>query len=335
MIDNPERFVPGLVCLVVSITLITLMCPAPLHAQDPVMDFIMAADSIYRDSGEDALAWYIDENPVIVGAAVHQLIDIAIIVGDQGSAADEKDNMEFALIVARLYRDAGGDSAPFDLVGVYSGWNADQRKARANAKALEEQAAEARTAKEYDKAVSLFAQALEIYKEIGDSYSEAIVYGSYGVLYWYAGDFDSVFIYYRQALAARRAIDNGILTGRTLNGIGTANFITGRYDSAEVYYSDAIELRRRTGDLGGLGTSLTYLGNTYSRMGRLSAARDSYEAAAVLVGSLGNATQQMDLLNSVANLYSDMGRLGKANESYREALDIAVSTQNSTRSLSE
>ncbi len=328
MIDNPLRPIPGLVYLLVSITLIVLICPAPLHAQDPVMDFIIAADSIYRDSGEDALAWYVGENKAIVGAAVHQLIDIAIIVGDQGSAADEKDNMEFAAIVARIYRDAGGDPAPFDLVGVYRGWTPGQRKSRAKAKALEEEAAEARKAKEYEKAAGLFAQALDIYRETGDTYSEAIVYGSYGVLYWYAGDFDSVFEYYRQALAARRVIDDGILEGRTLNGIGTANFITGRYDSAEVYYRRAIDLRRETGDLGGLGTSLTYLGNTYSRMGRLSAARDSYEEAALLVGSLGNETQQMDLLNSVANLYAEMGRLSRSDESYREALGIAVSTQN-------
>ena len=306
----------------------TVLSFSSAAAQDPVLDFIIAADSIYRDSGEDALSWYIDENPLIVGAAVYQLIDIAIIVGDQGNAADEKDNMEFAAIVARLYRDAGGDPAPLGLAGVYRGWTPEQRKARAKAKALEEQAAEDRKAREYEKAAGLLAQALDIYKEIGDSYSEAIVYGSYGVLYWYAGDFDSVFDYYGQALAARRAIDDCILEGRTLNGIGSANFITGRYDSAEVYFRKAIELRRGTGDLGGLGTSLTYLGNTYSRMGRLSAARDSYEEAAVLVGSLGNETQQMDLLGSVANLYSDMGRIGRANESYREALEIAVSTGN-------
>lgn len=328
MIDNPRPFMPGLVYLLLSITLITLICPAPLHAQDPVMDFIIAADSIYRASGEDALEWYIDENPLLVGAAVHQLIDIAIIVGDQGNAADEKDNMEFAAIVARLYRDAGGDPAPFDLVEIYRGWTPEQRQSRAKAKSLEEQAAEARKAREYEKAEGLMAQALDIYREIGDRYSEAIVYGSYGVLYWYSGDFDSVFEYYGRALAARRAIDDGILEGRTLNGIGTANFITGRYDSAEVYYLKAIELRRGAGDLGGLGTSLTYLGNTYSRMGRLSSARDSYEEAAVLVGSLGNETQQMDLLGSVANLYSDMGRLGRADASYREALEIATATGN-------
>jgi len=290
------------------------------------MDFIIAADSIYRDSGKDALAWYVDENPVLVGAAVHQLIDIAIIVGDQGNAADEKDNMEFAAIVARLYRDAGGDGAPLELVGIYRDWTSEQRQARAKAKGLEEQAGEARKAKDFEKAASLFAQALDIYREIDDSYSEAIVYGSYGVLYWYAGDFDSVFEYYGQALTARRAIDNSILEGRTLNGLGTANFITSRYDSAEVYYRMAIDLRRRTGDLGGLGTSLTYMGNTYAKRGQLSAAKDCFEEAAELVGNLGNAAQQMDLLNSVANLYAEMGRLGRSDESYREALEIAVVT---------
>jgi len=245
---------------------------------------------------------------------VHQLIDIAIIVGDQGSKADENENMEFAELVARIYRGGGGDSAPLELAGVYTAWTTKQRKARASAKVLEEQAAEARKAREFEKAAGLLAQALDIYREIGDSYSEAILYGSYGVLFWYAGDFDSVFEYYRQALAARRAIDNAILEGKTLNGLGSANFVTNRYDSAEVYYLKAIDIRRMTGDLGGLGTTLTYLGNTYSRTGRLAVARDCYEEAAGLVGTLGNEIQQIELLTSVANLYSDMGRLDRSND---------------------
>ncbi len=327
MIDNPARSLPGLVSLALFLILI-LILSAPTYAQDPVTDFITAADSIYRAGGEEALGRFVEDNQVLVGAAVYQLIDIAVAVGDQGSSDDERENMEFARLVAGLYRDSGGDPAPFALVDVYHGWTRDQRSARAEAKAFEEQSTEARKAREYEKAAELLGRALDIYVGIGDRYSEAILYGSFGVLYWYAGDFDSVFEYYGRALAARRAIDDDILEGRTLNGIGTAFFITGRFDSAEVYYRRAIDLRRGTGDLGGLGTSLTYLGNTYSRMGRLSAARDCYEEAATLVGSLGNDTQQMDLLNSVANLYSDMGRLDRSNQSYREALGIAVSSQN-------
>jgi len=328
MIDNPARSLRGLVFLTLSLITLILVCAPSSHAQDPVADFITAADSIYRAGGEEALGLFVEDNHVLIGAAVYQLMDIAMLVGDQGSAGDERENMEFARLVAGLYRDAGGDTVPLALVDVYNGWTADQRKARAAAKALEEQSAEARKAREYEEAAELLGRALDIYVEIGDRYSEAVVYGSFGVLYWYAGDFDSVFRYYARALAARRAIKDRILEGRTLNGIGTAFFMTSRFDSAEVYYRQAIDLRRSTGDLGGLGTSLTYLGNTYSRMGRLSAARDYYEEAAVLVGSLGNDAQQMDLLNSVANLYSDMGRLDRSNESYREALAIAVSSQN-------
>lgn len=321
--------------ILLSVTiLVTVFSFSSVVAQDPVMDFIIAADSIYKAGGEEALTGYVDSNAILAGAAVHQLIDIAIIVGDQGSKADENENMEFAELVARIYRDGGGDSAPLELAGVYTAWTTEQRKARASAKVLEEQAAEARKAREFEKAAGLLAQALDIYREIGDSYSEAILYGSYGVLFWYAGDFDSVFEYYGQALAARRAIDNAILEGKTLNGLGSANFVTNRYDSAEVYYLRAIDIRRMTGDLGGLGTTLTYLGNTYSRTGRLAVARDCYEEAAGLVGTLGNEIQQIELLTSVANLYSDMGRLDRSNESYREALEIAVRSQSSQHQIS-
>ena len=326
MISDASRVSRPTLLLFASIHILAIVLVSPLHAQDPVWDFIIAADSINKAGDEAALARFTGENSILVGAAVHELIDSAIIVGDQGSAVDEKDNMELAELIARIYLDVGGDPSPLELVGVYRAWTPEQRMARANAKALEEQSAEARKARDFEKAADLLGQALDIYGEIGDSYSEAIVYGSYGVLYWHADDFDAVFEYYRKALSARRAIGNSILEGRTLNGLGSAHNVYDRFDSAAFYYNMAIDVRRRTGDLSGLLSSVTYLGNTYLKQGRLNDARNVYEeAAGILERTGGNVSQQIDLLNSMASLYSDMGRLGRSNEVYRAALEKAVS----------
>ena len=326
MISDTSRVSRPTLLLIASIHILAIVLVSPLYAQDPAWDFIIAADSINRSGDEAALVEYVNSNAILIGAAVHELIDSAVFVGDQGDDAGEKENLDFALLLARIHREASGKGAPFELTSLYAAWTPEQRKARASAKDLEEQSAEARKTRDFETAAGLLGQALDIYREIGDSYSEAIVYGSYGVLYWYARDFDSVFEYYGRALAARRVIDNAILEGKTLNGLGSAHNVYDRFDSAAFYFDMAIDLRRRTGDLSGLASSLTYLGNTYLKQGRLIDAKNVYEeATGILERTGGNVSKQIDLLNSLASLYFEMGRLGRSNEAYRAALEKALS----------
>jgi CHAT domain-containing protein/Tfp pilus assembly protein PilF len=307
--------------------LVSLAALAPSWAYDPVDIFITEADSIVRNHDAQDLARYVSENNLLVGAAVHILIDAAIAVGDEGAKEDEEETLAFAERIARIHLDRGGSRAPLELVGVYRGWTEAERERRRRAKSLSEQATEARSARDFELAIGLLEQAREIYRAIGDSYAEAVVWGSLGVVYWYAGDYEGVLEQYAHALDARRAIDDRILEGRTLNGFGTVNYILERFDTAADYFRAAIELRRATGDLGGLGTSLTYQGNNYSAMGKYIDARDSYEQALEIVEQVGTPRQRFELLNALASLYSDMGRIRRSNEYYREALAIAVAEQ--------
>jgi CHAT domain-containing protein/Tfp pilus assembly protein PilF len=302
---------------------VLLVSSCPLSAQDPVMDFIVAADSIYRGYGDGALADYVGENRVLVGAAVHQLIDIAIIVGDQGSAADEKENIDFARLVAGIYRDLTGGTAPLDLVTVYEGWSKEERDGRARGKELEDRAKQLRGEQDFAGAEKALLEAIDIYTGIGDGYSEAVCWGSLGVVAWYAGDFELVKEYYGRALEKRRSTGNAILEGRTLNGLGTVNMILEDFDASEGWYLEAIELRRRTGDISGLITSLTYLGNVYGRTERLVLARRSYQEALGLLEGSGDRPRMLELLMGVASLYIDLGQNRLSTETYREALEIA------------
>ena len=307
--------------LAASICIFAVVPASPIQAQDPVTDFIIAADSLARTGDEAALSRFVVENSILAGAAVHELIDVAIMVGDEGSKADEKDNLELALAVARILKEVTGEPAPLELATIYASWIPEQRAARNEAAALIEQAGENRKERNFEKAAQLFGQALDIYTGIGDSYNEAVLYGSLGVLWWYAGEYDSVLTSYGKALAARRAVCDSILEGRTLNGLGTTFLVKSRFDSAAVYYNMAIELRRRTGDLNGLATSLNYLGTSYLKQGRLNDAKNACMEAAYIFQKTGNVPGQVELLNSTASLYFDMGRLERSNETYRAALE--------------
>jgi CHAT domain-containing protein/Tfp pilus assembly protein PilF len=300
----------------------------PSQASDPVQVFIIEADSIAKASGDDAVTAYIIDNSILVGAVVGVVLDAAIEAGDAGNSAGEAENLAFAERVGALYRESTGSGALLDLVAIYRSWTPPQRDLRRQGKALEKQARQAEDDGKYAHAAELLEDANRIFKDIGDVRSEALVWGSLGVVHFYAGDLGAVMESYRGALAARRKIEDRILEGRTLNGIGTVNYLRENYVAAADYYRQAVALRTQTRDLGGLGTSLTYLGNTFHRMGRLVDARDSYERALDILEAEGNPNQLYENLNSIAGLYFDMGRLQSSNEAYLRALEIARSSGN-------
>lgn len=309
------------------LSLVVALLPVVAFSQDdPILTFVNNAASVWSDGGDEPLSGYIAEHPILVGAAVAQLLDVAIEVGDAGNTKDEKENVEFAELVARLYKEKTGSAAPLDLVTAYQGWGSSERSRRAKAKNLEAQSNEARADGDLPKAEQLLLDAKSIYEAIGDRHSRAVVFGSLGVVYWYAGDFDGVIEHYESALQARREVEDRILEGKTLNGLGSAYRQKGDSKAAIDFYGQAVALRRETKDLGGLGTSLTYLGDLYQQVGRVLDARKCFEEALPILEASGKAALMVDILTAVANLNSDMKRQSAANESYRKAIEIAAAT---------
>jgi CHAT domain-containing protein/Tfp pilus assembly protein PilF len=300
-----------------------LVVISPVLASDPVETFIVMADSIARASGDEALAAYVSENSILLGAAVGQLADVALDLEETGQhdAADE--NLDFAGRIAEIYQSQTGSSAPLDHIRTIRNWTDDEYAVWRQAKTLVDTATAARNSGEYDRAVTLLDEAMDLYDSIGDRRSIAVLWGSLGVVCWYEGDFEAVARNYENALAARRAIEDRILEGKTLNGLGSVNYQLGNLEIARDYYNKAINLRQDTGDLGGLATSLTYLGNVYLAIGRFVEARRALERALPVVESTGNMTKQYELLTSIASLNAEMGRMASSNSTYREALALA------------
>jgi CHAT domain-containing protein len=321
------------------VTFVVLLCAVfswnLCLAADPVQGFIAEADSIANAGSDEAFADYVAANPLLVGAVVRVVIDVAMQTGDLGDDADEKENLLFAERVSRLYNEQTGSKVLVDLVATYRKWTPDQRNLRREAKALEARAKTIRNqgiqtgdATKYAEAAALLDQVVPIYSDIGDDGSIAVLWGSLGVVHFYAQDFQAAEESYQKALEARRAIEDRILEGRTLNALGSVNFKLNRWIIARDYYRQAVALRTETGDWVGLGSSLTYLGNTYQSLGRLGDARDSLEEGLVILERLAAANQLYENLNSLGGVYFDMGRLQASNDAYARALDIAIQSRN-------
>jgi CHAT domain-containing protein len=317
----------------IFVSALVLLFTTSALANDPVTRFIVEADSIASSAGDDILARYVSDNSDLVGAAVGQLIDVAVQIGDDGQTDAAEENFDFAERIAGMHLNSGGSGAPLDLTKTYRSWGLVERTKRQKARAFEQQAVEARNAGDFDKSIELFNQAKSLHDSIGDKRSVAVIWGSLGVVYWYAGDFPGVLEQYEQALAARRAIDDRILEGKTLNGTGSVNYQLGNYAVALDFYRQAIDVRQRTGDIGGLATSLTYLGNTYLALGRILDARDAYERALPVVETAGEMEKKCELLTSIASLNVEMGRIDESNSALKEALQIAVDMDDPIRRM--
>jgi CHAT domain-containing protein/tetratricopeptide (TPR) repeat protein len=300
---------------------------------DPVAEFITAADSVRHAAGEEALGDWVAKHPLLVGAAVGELVDEAIACGDSGDGAAEREKLQLAALLGALHRKSTGSGVPETLVQAYRAWTPKERSERARAKSLEREADEASKAGDYARAVELLLKAEMIYSGLRDGRSVAIIWGTLAVANWRTGDFDAAHDCYLKALAARRAVEDRILEGRALNGLGSASFQKGAFGEAAGRYGEAADLRRKTGDLSGLATSLTYLGNALAQLGRPVDAREAYEEAYGLLEEGGSSAQRFELLNSIANLNSDMGRLESANDAYGKAIAIAESDGDVTRQI--
>ncbi|HXV12648.1 MAG TPA: tetratricopeptide repeat protein, partial [Candidatus Krumholzibacteria bacterium] len=203
---------------------------APLApSADPVTSFITVADSVARTQGDEGLAAFVADNAVLVGASVAKLVDVAFQLAQGGDAVAAAENVAFAKKIAGAHEAHGGTAVARGIVEAYEKWTPAQRKSRARAMALEEEAAAARKAGDLTKAVALLDQARAIYEKISDAHSVAVNWGTRGLTNFSTGVWDVVIQDYEKALAARRAVEDRILEGRTLNGLGSAYQQRGDY----------------------------------------------------------------------------------------------------------
>ena len=162
--------------LSVVISLWILLLCATAAPADPVIAFIVTADSLANAGGDGELRPYVLEKEALVGAAVWQLLDIAFQVGEGGDKAGEAENVEFAERVAVIHEAQTGSAVPLQLVETYRAWTEADRAIRAMAKALHDEA-DALRGSEPATALEMYTKAIALYEEIDDRHSLAVVYG--------------------------------------------------------------------------------------------------------------------------------------------------------------
>ena len=199
----------------------------------------------------------------------------------------------------------------------------DDRRIRADC--LRELGNVANRMAEYDLAVPLYRQALELARELGDLRGESATLNNWATVEWDLGDLAAARAHYEEALALYRQLGNRLGEARVLNNLSNVQANVGDLAGSLEYSHRALEIHREMGNPRGQSAVLNNLGATYFVLKDYETARRVYGQALALHRASGNRQAEGETLANLSLLDCALGRPSEGREHARAA--IALSEQ--------
>ncbi|MFF0572652.1 AfsR/SARP family transcriptional regulator [Streptosporangium saharense] len=173
---------------------------------------------------------------------------------------------------------------------------------------------------QYDVALRLATEALEIQQAIGDQRAVSYLLDHSGLVHWRRSEFDVAFGYFEQALSLRRAIGDRHGQADSLNHLAFIHSHRGDYPSATACLREALDMCQEDGDLRGQQVTMNNIGDLEISLGHYEEALRHYKEAASFAPHMGPQSEAI-WLNNVANAYQGMERYTDALECYRKSFE--------------
>ncbi len=171
-----------------------------------------------------------------------------------------------------------------------------------------------------------YRQALQLYRELNDSYGEGVTLGRLGIAYRLLGQAGTAIEHLQQALALARQNKSTLSEGINLANLGIAYRLLGRSDEALSHLEQAMTIARARSDLRGQAINLGNIGDIYRDQERLDRAVESYEQALAIAREMGDRRGIGINLGRLGDAYRGMGNLDLAQQYLQQALTIARET---------
>jgi tetratricopeptide (TPR) repeat protein len=135
------------------------------------------------------------------------------------------------------------------------------------------------------EAQARYAQALEIFGELGDKKGIALALSQMGTFHQQQGNYQEAQKKQEQSLAIRREIGDKKGTAICLHQLGTIHHEQGNLEEAQAGYEQSLAIKVELGDKRGIALSLGQLGVIHHEQGNLGEAQAKYEQ---VLGNSGN-----------------------------------------------
>jgi len=189
----------------------------------------------------------------------------------------------------------------------------------------------------YQKAIDLAQQAIDVYRRLGDAGGESYALNSRGIAEGDLGLYGAAQVSFHRALALIRSVSDLETEVRTLNNLGNAFYFPGQYLEALRAYQEAWQIvERHTSDpWDNEWRQITRINQAtlYQRLGRYQSALEIYRQLGPLSQRL-NGSDRAQLLTNLGALYRRLGDPWKALDSYRAALDLYSKQHDSAGEIS-
>jgi tetratricopeptide (TPR) repeat protein len=308
------------------------------RAEKAVECLIKAGDQAKeRYANQEAIRFY--ENALELNGvaersgAMEQLGDVLALIGEYERAIDNyekaKESTEDNEIKARMlrkinnvYRNRGDYDKSLEVLSKAKAIIKEEKTAETGRICMGEGYVYWKMG-EYDSAMPLFLEALEIFEEFkGEQRDLGNALRAVGNIHLSKGEYDSSLQYQEKSLKVMEEIGEQYGIATALNNIGNVYIDKGDLTKALEYYEQSLEIFQKLGDKWGIAGSLNNIGNVYYYKDELAKALEHYELSLEIRQKLGDKSGIALSLGNIGNMYYDKGDLTKALGYYEQSLEI-------------
>ncbi len=179
-----------------------------------------------------------------------------------------------------------------------------------------------------DKALSLYQNALEIFREIGDRAGEGATLNNIShILYTEHHEYGTALDYLKQALNILREIGDHSGEGITLNTIAGIYRELEYHDIALNYLHQALAIHRKIGDRAGEGTTLNNISQIYQDQNHLNTAISYLQQSLDIRKEIGDVTGQCVTMFNIGLIYWQNGEKERAFSTWTSVYQLAKPMQ--------
>lgn len=181
-----------------------------------------------------------------------------------------------------------------------------------------------RTLGNFEFALQLLGEALELHVEQKDLRMEAVTLKYLGEVYWRMSDYDKAFKHYDKAKSIYKSFNDKSGEADLLNKVGSVYFNKGAYDTAIEYFEEAEMMHRSIGNSSMRAEDINDMGAAYRYLSKRSEALDCFNRALEIHENLSNLRLESLTRSNRAGVLCDLERYNEALEEAQEAIKAAV-----------
>lgn len=174
--------------------------------------------------------------------------------------------------------------------------------------------------KRYDDAIEHYMASADLSRELGqlDRMADALtnVSGTYQQL----GNYEKAIRMAEQVLEIQSGLGNKADMSKTYSNIGTSHYYTGKYNLAIQEYGKSLQLRTELGDSAAMADMLLNIGSVQNASGSFELAMDNYLRSLAIREVLGDLSGMASALNNIGSIYREQGNFAKATEFFTRSL---------------